>query len=187
MNSVAAQYQWPLFTAGVSKAFLRGLTFEQAAQMTYEVQRDVWFTLPPGSTQLFNKLLGLTGFNPFTEVLRMLRCGIWLNDAPRLWSKVPRRVLQALGLLPTKADPQLFARHVPWNSGSESSRTGSRNETRSATSATWKSADDNRGGESSRTSSQNASKRLGRGSQYARRRLQGRWRRCRREVAPCGP
>ena len=32
VNSVAAQHRWPLFTADVSQAFLRGLTFEQAAQ-----------------------------------------------------------------------------------------------------------------------------------------------------------
>ena len=32
VNSVAAQQGWPLFTADVSQAFLRGLTFEQAAQ-----------------------------------------------------------------------------------------------------------------------------------------------------------
>ena len=31
VNSVAAQHVWPLFTADVSQAFLRGLTFEQAA------------------------------------------------------------------------------------------------------------------------------------------------------------
>ena len=31
MNSVAAQYGRPLFTADVSQTFLRGVTFEQAA------------------------------------------------------------------------------------------------------------------------------------------------------------
>ena len=53
VNSVAAQQGWPLFTADVSQAFLRGLTFEQAAQMKKdEVQRDVQFTVPPGSLHI---------------------------------------------------------------------------------------------------------------------------------------
>ena len=52
VNSVAVQYRWPLFTADVSQAFLRGLTFEQAAQMKYEVQRDVQFTVPPSSLHI---------------------------------------------------------------------------------------------------------------------------------------
>ena len=77
VNSVAAQHQWPLFTADVSQAFLRGLTFEQAAQMKDEVQRDVQFTVPLGSTHHLKKLPGLSDFNPLAEVLRMIRCGIW--------------------------------------------------------------------------------------------------------------
>ena len=52
VNSVAAQYKWPLFTADVSQAFLRGLTFEQAAQLKDEVHRDVQFTVPPGSVNI---------------------------------------------------------------------------------------------------------------------------------------
>jgi len=127
VNSVAVQHQWPLFTADVSQAFLRGLTFEQAAQMKDEVQRDVQFTMPPGSTHLLKKLPGFTDFNPLTEVLRMLRCGFGLKDAPRLWNKVLRRVLKDLGLSPTQADPQLFVWHAPQEfqggSGGESSLT----------------------------------------------------------------
>ena len=84
VNSVAAQKGWPLFTADVSQAFLRGLTFEQAAKMKDEVQRDVQFTVPPGSAQLLQRLPGYEDFNPLTEVLRMLRCGFGLKDAPTL-------------------------------------------------------------------------------------------------------
>ena len=81
VNSVAAQHQWPLFTADVSQAFLRGLTFEQAAQLKDEVRRDVQFTVPPGSLHILQQLLGFEDFNPLTEVLRMLRCGFGLKDA----------------------------------------------------------------------------------------------------------
>ena len=97
VNSVAAQFRWPLFTADVSQAFLRGLTFEQAAQMKDEVRRDVQFTVPPGSTHLLKKLPGFGDFNPLTEVLRMLRCGFGLKDAPRLWNKVLRKAVTRPG------------------------------------------------------------------------------------------
>ena len=39
VNSVTAQNRWEIFTADVSQAFLRGLTFEQTAQMKDEVRR----------------------------------------------------------------------------------------------------------------------------------------------------
>ena len=112
VNSVAAQYGWPLFIADVSQAFLRGLTFEQAAQLKDEVQRDVQFTVPPGSVNILKRLPGYADFNPLTEVLRMLRCGFGLKDAPRLWNKVLRKVLQDLGLTPLQSDPQLYVWHA---------------------------------------------------------------------------
>ena len=112
VNSVAAQYGWPLFIADVSQAFLWGLTFEQAAQRKDEVQRDVQFTVPPGSVNILKRLPGYADFNPLTEVLRMLRCGFGLKDAPRLWNKVLRKVLQDLGLTPLQSDPQLYVWHA---------------------------------------------------------------------------
>ena len=112
VNSVAAQQGWPLFTADVSQAFLRGLTFEQAAQMKDEVRRDVQFTVPPGSMHILQQLPGFEDFNPLTEVLRMLRCGFGLKDAPRLWNKLLRKVLKELGLSALQSDPQLFVWHV---------------------------------------------------------------------------
>ena len=47
----------------------------------------------------------------------MLRCGFGLKDAPRLWNKLLRQVLQELGLVPTQSDPQLHVWHVPITSG----------------------------------------------------------------------
>ena len=49
VNSIAVQKGWILFTADVSQAFLRGLTFEEAAKHKHEVVRTVQFTVPPGS------------------------------------------------------------------------------------------------------------------------------------------
>ena len=58
-----------------------------------EVVRDVQFTIPPGSLSILQQLPGFEDFNPFIEVLQMLRCGFGLKDAPRLWNKVLCRVL----------------------------------------------------------------------------------------------
>ena len=112
VNSVAAQHSWPWFTADVSHAFLRGLTFDQAAELKDEVRRDVQFTVPPGSVNILRRLPGYHDFNPLLEVLRMLRCGFGLKDAPRLWNKVLRRVVANLGLTPLQSDPQLFVWHA---------------------------------------------------------------------------
>ena len=76
------------FSADVSQAFLRGLTFEQVAKLEGEVIRDVQFTVPPGSVPVLRTIPGYEDFNDTTEVLQMLRCGFGLKDAPRLWQKM---------------------------------------------------------------------------------------------------
>ena len=87
---------------------LEDLTFEQAAQLKDEVRRGVQFTVPPGSVNILTRLPGYQDFNPAREVLRMLRCGFGLKDAPRLWNKILRQVLSQLGMTPLQSDPQLF-------------------------------------------------------------------------------
>ena len=52
-----------MFIADVSQAFLRGLTFEQAAQLKDEVHRDVQFTVPPGSVSMLKRLPGYQDLN----------------------------------------------------------------------------------------------------------------------------
>ena len=88
VNSVAVQHGWQLFSADVSQAFLRCLTFEDAAKRDHAIVRNVKFTVLPSSVPILQGLPGFEDFNPFTEVLKMLRCGFGLKDAPRLWSKV---------------------------------------------------------------------------------------------------
>ena len=112
VNSVAAQSGWEIFTADVSQAFLRGLTFEQTAEMKDEVRREEQFTIPPGSADMLKKLPGFENFNAMLEVLRLLRCGFGLKDAPRLWSKLLTEELKKIGLKPLQSDPQLFVWHV---------------------------------------------------------------------------
>ena len=58
INSVAARSHWHIFSADVSQAFIRGLTFKEAAEMKDEVRRDVQFTVPPGSAAILKMLPG---------------------------------------------------------------------------------------------------------------------------------
>ena len=67
---MAAQNCWEIFTADVSQAFLRGLTFELTAQMKHEVRREVQFTVPPGGVEMLKKLPGFVNLNAMLEVLR---------------------------------------------------------------------------------------------------------------------
>jgi hypothetical protein len=111
VNSFAVQKHWELFTADVSQAFLRGLTFAEAAKLKDEVHRSVQFCMPPGSNSILQKLPGYSDFDSVREVLEMLRCGFGLKDAPRLWNNVLRQLLLDLGMRPLQSDEQLFVWH----------------------------------------------------------------------------
>jgi hypothetical protein len=111
VNQIAAQRKWRLFSADISQAFLRGLTFEQVAAMDGEVKRRVQFTMPPGSIPVLRQLEGYEDFNPLVEVLLLLRCGFGLKDAPRLWQIMLKKVLERTGGKPLISDPQLYVYH----------------------------------------------------------------------------
>ena len=112
VNHVVVQMGWRLFAADVSQAFLRGMTFDEAAKLDGEVKRKVQFTVPPGSVPILQSIEGFETFDPFGEVLDMLRCGFGLKDAPRLWKKVLDRVLRRHGCAALKADGQVWTKMV---------------------------------------------------------------------------
>ncbi|CAK0800860.1 unnamed protein product [Prorocentrum cordatum] len=110
-KQVTAQRKWRLFSADISQAFLRGLTFEQVAAMDGEVKRKVQFTMPPGSIPVLRQLEGYEDYNPVTEVLLLLRCGFGLKDAPRLWQVMLKQVLEKTGGKALISDPQIYVYH----------------------------------------------------------------------------
>ena len=95
---VAAQMKWKLHSADVSEAFLRGLTFEEVAKEPGETLRACELQLPPGCNPMLRELKGMEDFNELVEVLRMLKPGYGLKDAPRLWNKALKRALVSIGL-----------------------------------------------------------------------------------------
>ncbi|CAJ1455509.1 unnamed protein product [Effrenium voratum] len=108
--TVAVNRGWTLHSADVSEAFLRGLTFEELAEAG-EDRREVALELPPGGETLLRMQPGYEDFSPEVEVLRLLRPGFGLKDAPRLWLLALRRALAEIGVTPTTIDPQPFVRH----------------------------------------------------------------------------
>ncbi|CAE7314416.1 RE2, partial [Symbiodinium necroappetens] len=111
--AIAVQQGWPLKSADVSEAFLRGLSFEELHRTGVDKElREVQLLLPPGSLELIRSVLGLETFNPESEVLHLLKPGFGLKDAPRLWNLALKRVLKKVGLQPTNVDPQLYVLHA---------------------------------------------------------------------------
>ena len=108
---IAAQMKWTLHSADVSEAFLRGLTFEEVSKEPGETLRACELQLPPGCNPMLRELKGMESFNELTEVLRMLKPGYGLKDAPRLWNKALKRVLAKIGLRATCADKELYVKH----------------------------------------------------------------------------
>lgn len=82
---VAAQQGWDLWSADISEAFLRGLTFEELQRDGVNELRRVELELPPGGEQLLCLVPGYSDFTPVTEALVMLKPGFGLKDAPGLW------------------------------------------------------------------------------------------------------
>ena len=110
--STAVQHQWELFGLDVAQAFLKGLTFEQAAAAEGGASRSVQFRVPPGSVPILQRLEGYADYCPLTEVLDMLRPGFGLKDAPALWARALQLALKEPGWNPTQIDPQLYLKHA---------------------------------------------------------------------------
>jgi hypothetical protein len=83
--STAVNRGWELYSADVSQAFLRGMTFADLAKIQGEKVRQVQMRLPPGTAPLLQRLDVFQDFNMLTEVLELLRPGCGLVDAPRSW------------------------------------------------------------------------------------------------------
>ena len=83
--AISTQFGWPLISADVSEAFLRGITFQELAQMdTSQPLRVVEIALPVGSEELLRTFPGMENYDPTSECLSLLKPGFGLKDAPRL-------------------------------------------------------------------------------------------------------
>jgi hypothetical protein len=108
--AIAVQRKWSLWSADISEAFLRGLTFQELHEEGGEL-REVQISLPPGGEHLLRTIQGYSDFDPDNEILVMLKPGFGLRDAPRLWLKALKRVLTKIGVRATQVDQQLLCMH----------------------------------------------------------------------------
>ena len=76
VNMICAQKKWTLFSADISQAFLRGLTFEEIKELDGEIKREVQTTLPPGSIPVLRRIKGYEDFDPHT-----LKCWGYFEEA----------------------------------------------------------------------------------------------------------
>eukprot|EP00959_Pyramimonas_sp_CCMP1952_P212166 4439803-Pyramimonas_sp.AAC.1 len=85
-------------------AFLRGLTYQELAVATGEMERVARFTLPPGSATVLRSLPGFEHYGESKHCLQCLEPGTGTMDARRAFSLKPRRTTRGFGLRPASYD-----------------------------------------------------------------------------------
>ena len=113
VNSIVAQHlDFVLFSFDISKAFAKGMTFEELARCTGEPLRVVEFDLSPDDVKILRRIPGYETFDPATETLRMLKAIYGLKDAPRAWRKKLHQALYSFGLRQLHAEAELYSKHL---------------------------------------------------------------------------
>ena len=109
---------WVSFSFDVSKAFAKGMTFEEIAEETGAPQRKVEFQLTGEDLEILRTIPEFADYDPQAEVLAMDKPIYGLKDAPRAWRRKLDRVLRAWKpgagygpLVPLKAAPELYVAH----------------------------------------------------------------------------
>lgn len=74
---------WKILSADISKSFLRGVTYDEFANLTGYAQREVNFYLSATDIPLLRTIPGFEDSNPAKEVLPCDKPGAGLADAPR--------------------------------------------------------------------------------------------------------
>ncbi|CAE7444645.1 unnamed protein product [Symbiodinium necroappetens] len=108
-SEAALHPTWKFIALDINKAFLQGLTYREIHELTGEDERDVCFTLPPGSGALLRQLPGYEDFDERTEVLRCIKPGTGCKDAPRAFALKLAKYTRhpKIGLTPTLYDSEL--------------------------------------------------------------------------------
>ena len=112
VNSQIAQHDdYIMFSADVSQAFAKGLTFEELARLTGQPLRAVEFDLSAADVELLRELPGYSDFDPTRETLAMIKPIYGLKDAPRAWRKKLHQVLVAFYLEQLHAATEQYVLH----------------------------------------------------------------------------
>ena len=92
--STAVQYDWRLFSWDIGNAFLRGLTFQELEEEG-ETLREACIDPPADVYTILGTIDGFRGGSKISHLLRLLKGGYGLKDAPRLWKRKLERFLRA--------------------------------------------------------------------------------------------
>ena len=118
-STAACKKHWIIASLDINMAFLKGLTYRELAEATGEKEREVCFTLPPGSATVLRTLPGFAHYDESKHCLRCLKPGTGTKDAPRAFSLKLRHITRGFGLRPTSFDEEfetsaslLTAKHV---------------------------------------------------------------------------
>ena len=99
-------------TVDVKKAFLKGITYAELAELTNEPAREVNFELGADAARILRQCKGYHDFDPLTEVLHMNKPGTGCKDAPRCFAiKLAWATNNSFGANPLLHDEQLIVRH----------------------------------------------------------------------------
>ena len=105
---VAATKAWPILTADVSTAFLRGLTFDELSRLTGEKVRRAGFHPPRGYESFVKELPGMEAYDRNVHELLMTKPVYGMKDAPRAWRIRLHQALTSLHYMPLKTDKALY-------------------------------------------------------------------------------
>ena len=108
-SEAACHPDWMFIALDINKAFLQGLTYREIHELTGEEEREVCFTLPPGSAQYLRQIPGFENFDERTEVLKCIKPGTGCKDAPRAFSMKLAKFTRhpKIGLKPALYDGEL--------------------------------------------------------------------------------
>ena len=99
-------------TLDVKKAFLKGVTYEELADLTGEPIRNVNFEITEEVAKILRRFPGYEKFDRRLHVLRNKKPGTGTKDAPRCFAiKLRRATHDEFGAKSTTHDPQLIVKH----------------------------------------------------------------------------
>ena len=109
--STAVNHGWTIMIADVKCAFLKGMTFEEIAELTGTKLRKVEINPPRDSWRFLSAFQCMKGCNETTHILGLNKPVYGLKDAPRAWRIKLDIVLRGLLAVPMKEDPSLYMWH----------------------------------------------------------------------------
>ena len=95
---IAVQNNWKVWSADVTGAFAKGMTFQEIAKLAGMPLRAVQLELTEQDAQILRKLGGIwVRFDARTHVLNMIKPVYGLKDAPKAWRMKLRQMLRSSG------------------------------------------------------------------------------------------